>query len=193
MKHFTSNIIFLLFLLIASCEGSNDSNYSNNKSTTNDNSYHDGTYCADVTYYNSNTGTSRTYTLNVEVKDNQLILIHWPNGGWLDGSHFSPKELDSDGFCSFTSDRGYQYRVQIRSTPCISSDSYEKDDEVDKCIRCGNEVYNYRMYCKKCIDEDENTCGYCGQFEYYVYGGKCTTCKRKEEEEEKSRDEDNDK
>jgi hypothetical protein len=38
--------------------------------------YEDGTYCADVTYHNPNTGTTNTYTLNFEVEDNNLTKIY---------------------------------------------------------------------------------------------------------------------
>jgi len=46
--------------------------------------YYDGTCCADVEYYNSNTGTNNTFTLEVEVENNELITIYWSNGGWID-------------------------------------------------------------------------------------------------------------
>jgi hypothetical protein len=39
-------------------------------------------------------------------------VIHFPNGGWLDDSHFDPPDI-SEGSASFTSDRGYEYDVQI--------------------------------------------------------------------------------
>ncbi len=74
--------------------------------------YRDGTYCAEVDYYYSETGTSSTYTLNVDVEDNELVVIHWPNGGWLDDSHFVPVDI-SGGEATFTSDRGVDYTVRI--------------------------------------------------------------------------------
>ncbi len=180
---------------MVSCGGGDDGSSEGRSIITG--KYEDGTYCADVTYHNPNSGTTNRYTLNVEVEDNNLTKIYWGNGGWLDESHFSPEELDSQGYCSFTSDKGYEYNVQINGSECSttdnpggSSDDQEEEtdsDEEDKketCIRCDNEVYNYRMYCKKCIDEDENTCSKCGGFEYYVYRGKCSSCKRREREEE---------
>lgn len=74
--------------------------------------YPDGLYCATVNYYNPNTGTSSTYTLEVEVENEELTTIYWPNGGWLDATHFDPPDI-SDGDAEFTSDRGYDYEVEI--------------------------------------------------------------------------------
>ena len=76
--------------------------------------YPDGTYCAEVEYYNPNTGTRNTYNLDVEVEDGDLSLIHWSNGGWLDESHFTPQNISS-GTVHFTSDRGYRYTVSLTS------------------------------------------------------------------------------
>ena len=74
--------------------------------------YSDGTYRAEIDYYNSETGTSSTYTLDIEVENGELTTIHWPNDGWLDESHFSPPDI-SDGTASFESDSGYEYEVRI--------------------------------------------------------------------------------
>lgn len=75
--------------------------------------YEDGDYCATVEYYNSSTGNSSTYTLEVEIESGELVRINWPNGGWLDSSHFSPPEIDTDGSCSFSTYDGKDYDVQI--------------------------------------------------------------------------------
>ncbi|TKC59173.1 hypothetical protein FBD94_16715 [Pedobacter hiemivivus] len=75
--------------------------------------YLDGEYCASINYYNPDTGTQSSYTLTVEVSGGELVLIHWPNGGWLDDSHFNPPTLESDGSCEFTSYDGKQYDIQI--------------------------------------------------------------------------------
>jgi hypothetical protein len=72
--------------------------------------FEDGEYCAEVIYFNENTGTRSSYRLTVEVEDLEVIVIQWPNGGWLDHSHFCCAELDEDGYTSFTSDKGYQYQ-----------------------------------------------------------------------------------
>lgn len=89
--------------------------------------YKDGIYCASVEYYNPNTGTSNTYTLNIEVENDNLVTIHWPNGGWLDESHFISEDISS-GACSFTSDKGYEYIVTILGKNCQFTDSSISED-----------------------------------------------------------------
>lgn len=128
----TLKTIFLIFglSLFVACGGRSSSNsddesseYYNYESNSDDedddetnnekeSGYKDGTYSAEIEYYNPETGTSSTYTLDVEIKDNELTVIHWPNGGWLDDSHFSPPDISS-GYASFTNDEGYEYEVRV--------------------------------------------------------------------------------
>ena len=75
--------------------------------------YPDGTYSADVDYYNPDTGTRNNYTLDVEVESNELVKIYF-SSGWLDSSEFSSETLDSNGYCSITCYDGRQFDVQIR-------------------------------------------------------------------------------
>ena len=119
-----SPFVVILFAFICSflvsCN-SKSNNSSENSKSEDVNKYKDGMHCADVKYYNPNTGTNRTYTLNVEVEDRELTKIYWTNGGWLDDSHFRPPEIDDEGSCSFTSDKGYQYTIQITGPECSLS------------------------------------------------------------------------
>ena len=104
--------------MFCSCEQSNTSydgdedTYSSSSTTKSE--YSDGTWCASVDYYNPNTGSSNTYSLDVEIEDGELVQINWSNGGWLDESHFSREDISS-GECSFTSDKGYEYNVTLES------------------------------------------------------------------------------
>lgn len=91
--------------------------------------YPDGIYCSEIDYHNPNTGKRNTYTLNVEVQNNELIKIIWNNGGWLDDSHFTPQELDNQGRCSFTSDKGYEYDIRITGSQCSSTDNINSEGE----------------------------------------------------------------
>ncbi len=121
------------------------SSATDNSSSETDEKYADGTYCADVEYFNPNTGTRSTYELSVEVEDGELTVIHWPNGGWLDDSHFTPEELDENGEASFISDKGYQYDVTIRSSsPCsyssINSQAILRALKEDELAKYGNET-----------------------------------------------------
>ncbi len=85
-----------------------------NKKTDSDKraGFEDGKYCAEVTYNYKRTHKTSKYMLDVEIADNELIAIYWPNGGWLDDSHFTPPNI-RDGEASFTSDRGVDYNVRI--------------------------------------------------------------------------------
>jgi len=148
-------ILFLFFaLLISSCSGSNNQDYDEYET---EESFEDGTYCAYVEYYNPNTGTNSTYTLEVEVESNQVTRIYWSNGGWLDEDHFYPEDLDSDGTCTFTSDKGYEYTVTIIGQDCNGNDysSFESDEDDDDfiCPICGDGK-----------EEDESVCWSC-----YIY------------------------
>jgi hypothetical protein len=75
--------------------------------------FEDGTFSATVDYYNSETGYSQTYTLDVEVEDCEVIRIEFPNGGWLDSDHITPAELDDDGTCTIQGEEGKTYDIQI--------------------------------------------------------------------------------
>lgn len=121
-----------------------------------DGEYSDGTWCADVEYYNPNTGTNNTYNLDVEVLDGELVEISWPNGGWLDESHFLAEDI-TDGECSFTSDKGYEYRVTLNTKGgCRISDGYQlqqdiqQDDKAITCPKCGEEKAEYDDVCDDC-------------------------------------------
>lgn len=190
-----------IFALNFSCNtsgGSVDSsesieNYSKvEENETEAEGYKDGTYCAEVEYYNPSTGTRNTYDLDVEVEGGELTLIHWPNNGWLDNSHFYPEDI-TDGECEFISDKGYQYTVTLGEPGgCGYTDEYkirrDVNDEIvaTTCPKCGDEKDSYDNYCFSCKmiieDEEENTCSRCGSYEIGVYGGLCSSCKSNDEE-----------
>lgn len=114
-----SKLILIPFLFVCSFLYCCNNKSNRSSGTSDDTKYEDGTYCADVTYYNPNTGTRRTYNLNVEADNGELTKIYWTNGGWLDNSHFKPPEISDEGYSSFTSDKGYQYSIQITGPECI--------------------------------------------------------------------------
>lgn len=115
---------------VASQQNINVDSYSAREETLVD-GYEDGEYCATINYYNSSTGNSSTYTLEVEVENGELVKVNWPNGGWLDSSHFNPPEIESDGSCSFSTFDGKDYEVQIEGNGgCGLSYSSPQDDEI---------------------------------------------------------------
>lgn len=126
-------ILYLLSMTIvfSSCNGS-DNKYSGNSNSDynygetnedneneeddsyeNANGFEDGTYSATVDYYNPETGYSTTYNLEVEVEDNHITIIYFPNGGYLDDDHIYPGELDEEGFVSIEGEEGKTYDIQI--------------------------------------------------------------------------------
>ncbi len=155
-------IFFLCALMLFSCRNKNsNSNNRNSHSeiTTeiyDENGITDGTYCAEIEYYNPNTGTSSNYTLTVEVYDNELDQINWPNGGYLDD--FYSVEFDEDGYTEFTSDKGYDYTVQITGE---TGDCFEDVPMAEQCIgitedgdQCENLTDNYSGYCWQHEDQE---------------------------------------
>lgn len=169
--------------------------------------YPDGTYCADIEYYNPDTGTRSTYTLNVEVENNEVIVIQWSNGGWLDSSHFTPEALDSNGSCSFTSDKGYEYDIQITGSECNYTDETEaqNDSEGDQaavtCSKCGGDKETYDELCWYCErkekrkkeDLEEHTCKRCGQYDSLMFSTDelCSDCERDDEDKKRQEEESN--
>lgn len=115
--------------------------------------YWDGGYCADIEYYNSNTGTYSNYTLTIEVSDNELEQINWHNGGYLDD--FYGVEFDEDGHAEFTSDKGYDYEVQI------TGDTGDCFEDVPMAVQC-NGITEDGHQCENLTD---NYSGYCWQHE----------------------------
>ncbi|WNM19123.1 hypothetical protein [Flavobacterium capsici] len=117
-------VFFITVLLFIQCKSSSNDEINegskfpivDNKSVENG-GYTDGEYCAEIEYYNPERGTNSTYTLVVEIENNELTIIHWPNGGWLDSTHFMPPDI-SEGHASFTSDTGAEYNITIIDTDC---------------------------------------------------------------------------
>ena len=191
-RGFVYLLLFLIFIGFSSCDSSEKSFAKDEFSIEGqtEDGFEDGTYCANVTYHNPNTGTTSEYTLDVEVSNNQVIRINWSNGGWMDEDHFSPETLSNTGHCSFESDKGYEYTIQITGSGCGSSDAsqirndIEEDEAKLKCPKCGRDKRDYDDYCDDCQDEiddeEDNTCSNCGEYEIGCYGGLCSSCEAEE-------------
>ncbi|MBU0490043.1 MAG: hypothetical protein KKD31_19055 [Bacteroidetes bacterium] len=119
-------ILFILLAFSLSACGSNSSNQKSSHSTNSneysddyaedeerEDDYQDGTYSATVYYNNSETGYSATYSLEVEVEDNQVVVIYFPNDGYLDSDHIIPADLDENGSAFVYGEDGKTYQVQI--------------------------------------------------------------------------------
>ena len=75
--------------------------------------FEDGTYSATVDYYDPHTCYSATYTLDVEVENGVVVQINFPNDGYLDDDHITPKALDSNGECIVDGEEGKTYTIHI--------------------------------------------------------------------------------
>jgi hypothetical protein len=156
-------ILLFFILLLWGFQSCKNNSYSNGSSEVE--GYEDGTYCADIEYYYSKSGTNSSYTLEIEVEDNELVKIYWPNGGWLDDSHFSPPDI-SDGEAIFESDKGVEYTVKIvgkggcnYSSSAPDEDEFVKENEDEICPECGGRKYSSEEMCEDCQDEICPECG----------------------------------
>jgi hypothetical protein len=195
--------LWIILLFFLSCTNSTGNSKLSEESSNDD--YPDGIYCATVEYYYSKTGTESTYTLKVEVEDGQLVKIYWPNGGWLDESHFTPPDI-TDGTASFESDREAEYEVTILGSEdnCSYDSEMAEQEEVlwkleelqeqrrkkseaaETCPRCYSYKMSWDKYCSTCEDELENTCRQCGGYAYGVYGGICDDCREDMEDDQEN-------
>lgn len=137
-------IFCLLFVLSCSDKSDSENSNSSNPVVQEDvnkvkEDYSDGIYCAEISYFNPETGTSSNYTLNVEVENNEITKIYWPNGGQLDESHFIPEELDENGFCEFTSDKGYKYEIKIKGSRCNDTSQVDERNNLS-LIQCAEKI-----------------------------------------------------
>ena len=111
--------VSLLVCILLSCGNSSKSQHYNSVEVEEEyydnegNGIEDGTYSADVDYYNPDTGYSATYTLDVEVQDGCVTTIYFPNDGYLDDSHIDATELDDDGNCVIYDDEGREFSIHI--------------------------------------------------------------------------------
>ncbi len=208
MKKLFLGFLFLGILTLQSCKNNDYSseevdveNESYNEVVYEDGeSYSDNTYCADVEYYNPDTGFRNNYTLNVDVENNEVVKIHF-SSGWLDSSEFSSEELDSNGFCSITCYDGRQFDIQITGSECSFTDEsragsdnyYEKQKTT--CPECGGDKETYDDLCWDCErkqkDIEEHTCKRCGEYDSFMWSSDdlCSDCKRDERRREQEQDE----
>jgi hypothetical protein len=120
MKRRVAIVLFVLIFLVA-CrnEGREDNSENSRQISTdqaddNDCGIEDGTQSATIDYYNPQTGYAAAYSLDVEVENCQVIQIDFNNGGYLDGDHIEPGDIDENGDASIEDDRGRSFEVHIQ-------------------------------------------------------------------------------
>ncbi len=131
MKVYPFLICFLSGLIALGCQNSGKQPRNSPQGAVTTEQFYDGIHCAEVSYYNPKTGRKSDYILEVEVEDGELTKILWPNGGWLDDDHFSPEELDEDGWCEIETDRGIEHEIQIIEDDCNFSNSSRINEDFD--------------------------------------------------------------
>ncbi|MEO6812875.1 MAG: hypothetical protein ABI172_03030, partial [Ginsengibacter sp.] len=104
------------------------------KSYQSDCGYGDGSYSADIDYYNPKTGFTNTYELDVQVEDCNVIEIDFPKGGWLDSDHIDPTAIDEDGNASIDDDQGRNFNVHL-----FENDKKIKNEEDNNTDDDGND------------------------------------------------------
>lgn len=150
-------LLFILPLLFSCSKAESseiDSSYEFAATEELDEGYSDGNYCAEVDYYNPNSGTQSSYTLTVEVADNSVVRVNFPNGGYMD-DEISDGALDSSGETSFTNYKGYQYTVKIIGD---ESGCFESVPMAEQCLGITEDG-------DQCQNETDNESGYCWQHE----------------------------
>lgn len=116
---------------------------------------YNGSYCADVRYYNPNTGTDSEYRSKVEVDNNILTRVDFPNGHH-DQDEFGYQNIKNKGEAIYKV-RGSQYIVKINKVS--TAHCY---DGVPRALQCrGITKKGYR-----CTRMTDNRSGYC-----YQHGG----------------------
>lgn len=116
-----------------------------------------GTFCANIHYANSKTGTESDYTLLVGTSNKQLVSIYWPQGGHSDAEEFNPQPLSVDG------------KVMLHTKKANVSYAIEL---IGDSLYCDNNVFGHLQQCKgrtksgdRCKRLTDNDSGYCFQHE----------------------------
>ncbi len=144
MKQFFSYRFLFLSLLISLFIGS--ATLSGCKRTPKD-----GNYCAKVIYQKEDSKKNGTFTIIVEVKNNQLVDISFPEGHY-DTSGIKPVDIPVDGKFTAVSQAGYIYMVQM-------------EGPAEKCIKASNMVQckGTTSSGKRCQRYTDNKSGFCWQ------------------------------
>ncbi|MEP6949328.1 MAG: hypothetical protein ABI863_08645 [Ginsengibacter sp.] len=70
--------------------------------------------------------------LEIQVQDCEIIEIDFPKGGWLDGTHINPTEINEDGNASVEDDQGRTFDVHLSEGDKKVDEEDKTDDDEDK-------------------------------------------------------------
>lgn len=157
--------IFLLSLLfIMACESKKtEPSIDNSKLQTESKpaplpfDFSNGTFCANIHYANSKTGTESDYTLLVGTSNKELVTIYWPQGGHSDAEDFNPQPISLDGkVVLHTKKPNVSYSIEL----------------IGDSLYCDKNVNGHLQQCKghtksgdRCKRLTDNDSGYCFQHE----------------------------
>ncbi len=125
-------IIFFLLLLISCKKGAPD-----------------GSYCAEVSFKHQETNEMTKYKLLVEVKDQQLQHISFPNGHY-DTSSIPVTLIPDNGKCTLVSSMGQMYQVDMKGNA-------EKCLNASNLVQCRGRVKD-GVRCKRLTDKHNGLC-----------------------------------
>lgn len=111
----------------------------------------DGSYCAKVIYQKENSKKTGSFTLIVEVKNNQLVDMSFPEG-YYDTSAIKPVEIPVDGKFTAVSVSGFVYKIQMIGPA-------EKCQKATNMVQCKGITSTG----KRCQRYTDNKSGYCWQ------------------------------
>ncbi|MBK7095354.1 MAG: hypothetical protein IPH57_10030 [Saprospiraceae bacterium] len=89
-----------------------------------------GAYCADVRYINPKTGTDSEYRSIIEVDNNILTRVVFPNG-WHDQDEFGIQNIKRTGQVNYTM-RGAQYTLKLNKVS--AAHCYDGVPRLQQCM-----------------------------------------------------------
>ncbi len=179
-------ILCSLLIFTSCCGGKGGDKKANEESDyySETQGYKSGSYCADVKYYNPNTGATKKYSLEIEVENDWIVKIKFGNANYLDRDDFRIVQLDRFGDCSLDCYNGCRFDIAITGRSCVSSDATEFQMDLDRdekritCSKCGNEKSAYDDYCSDCQHDIDHTCKRCGTIDNFMFSTDdyCSSC-----------------
>lgn len=116
-----------------------------------------GIFCASVEYFYPKTESKSVYRLEVNIEDDKLTQIFWPNGGWLDDTHFTPPTVVNENIFNFKSKKGIQYKIKIdknlrecQTVNGLSENDFIEIEDKKICPICKGKKNQHDKYCSKC-------------------------------------------
>ncbi len=131
--HLFMKYLFFLLLINFACHSQN----------------YNGKYCAKVDYENFKTGTKSTYNLTIDVENNTLKSMQFPNGGELNENEINDA-LISNGKTKFKyNNKSYEVKILSKGNDCLRDvpEAIQCKGITKKGYRCKNKTDNENIKC----------------------------------------------